>query len=87
MNSRPNTRNIVLVVTVIAMVVLVLRDRSSASAESDGAISLRQSQQDSSGVTRSIEAMLAQRSEWESAHASAQQAWADAMATIIKAPF
>ncbi len=86
MNSKPNTRNIVLVVIVIAMLVMVLRDRSTASAESGGEVSLRQSQQDASGVTRSIEAMLEQRTEWESAHESAQQAWADAMETIIKAP-
>lgn len=86
MNSKPNARKVVLVVIVLAMLALVLRDRSTASAESSETTSLGQSYRDASGITRSVEAMIAQRSDWESAHESAQRAWAGAMATIIKAP-
>jgi hypothetical protein len=86
MMGNANAKSIVLVAIVALLAVLVLRDRSSASAQTESPASLRQSYLDANTVTRSAEALVAQRDQWDAAHREAQQAWDDAMTTIIKAP-
>ena len=86
MTGRLNPRHALLVAVVAVLLILVLRDRSSASADAEAPASLQRSYLEVSAVTRSAEAIIAERDHWAAAHDKAQRAWDDAMATIIQAP-
>jgi len=86
MNGKVNAKSVVLVAVVALLMILVLRDRSSAGVQADSPESPRQSFLDANGVTRSVAALIAQRDAWTEANKAAQRAWDDAMTTIIRAP-
>lgn len=86
MNSKPSARHIVLVAIVVVMIILVLRDRSTANAETTSHETPRQSYIDANSVTRSVEALIAQRDEWSAANEQARRAWDEAVTMLIEAP-
>ena len=86
MSDKINVKSVVLVAIVAVLMVLVLRDRSTAGADTVAPASPRQSYLEASALTGSIEALIARRDEWDAAHGQAQRAWDIAMTTIIRAP-
>ena len=86
MNGKISAKSVVLLAVVALLAILVLRDRTSAGAETETPASPRQSYIDANTVTRSVEALIARRDQWDAANKQARRAWADSKTALIQAP-
>jgi hypothetical protein len=79
-------RHAVLIAVVAVLLVAVLRDRTSSGADAEAPVSIKRSYLEASAVTAGVEAIIADRQRWESAHDKARIAWDEEMKAIIRAP-